>query len=237
MSVMVLTRDHYVPAIFHDPGTFHMDAAELETDYAMLGLRILVDPANPDDVVEVNALQDQLTVEAASATAFTLPDYDAATQNRTRQALLDLSAGLPDFRHGFGRRGEVDPVRHLICTASGWGGLPEYEAHYVNVVPGLPVGEYRMRLVDVPVDAFWSVSLYDAQGYFEPNPLGVNSINSITASPDPDGTVTIHFGVEPHGKPNYLYIMPGWNFLIRMYRPRPEVLDGHWSAPAIEPLP
>ena len=234
---MVLTRDHYVPKIIHRPEHVHLDAADLDTDYAVLGVRILVDPADPADVTEVNALQDQLSVDADSATAFTLPDYDAATQNNTRQALLELSTGLPDFRHGFGRRDEVDPVRHLICAASAWGRMPEYEAHYVNVDPGLPVGEYRMRLADVPVDAFSSVSLYDAQGYFQPNPLGVNSINSITASPDPDGAVTIHFGVEPNGAPNYFYVMPGSNCLIRMYRPRPEVLDGSVDAAAIEPLP
>ncbi len=37
--------------------------------------------------------------------------------------------------------------------------------------------------------------------------------------------------------PNHLYVMPGWNCLIHMYRPRPEVLDGRWTPPAIEPLP
>lgn len=235
MSVMVLTPDHYIPAIFHDAGTYTLTADELGADYAMLGVRMLVDPASPDDVRQVNALQDQLAVEAASERPFSLPEYDPDSQTRTRKALLDLAAGLPDYRHGFGRSDEVDPVRHLICAASGWGGLPEYEANYVNVSPDLPVGEYRLRLDHVPVDAFWSVSLYNAQGYFEPNPLGVNNVNSVTATPEPDGSVVVHFGVHPQSQPNYLYVMPGWNFLMRMYRPHPEVLDGRWTVPAIEP--
>lgn len=234
LSVMGLTRDHYVPVIFHDPGVYQLDAAELGTEYAMLGVRILVDPTNPEDVAEVNALQDQLTVSAACARAFTPADYDPDTQARTRTALLDLAAGLPDYRHGFGRRNEVDPVRHVICAASGWGGLPEYEAHYVNVNPDLPVGDYRLRLVDVPVDAFWSVSLYNSQGYFEPNPLGVNNINSVTATLESDGSVIVYFGVDPLNKPNFLHVMAGWNFLLRMYRPRPEALDGRWTVPPVE---
>jgi hypothetical protein len=237
MSAMVVTRDHYVPVIIHAPGTVDLDAAKLDTDYAMLGVRILVDPSDPDDVAAVNALQDELEVRAVSDEPFPEPQYDAATQTHTRQALLDLSKGLPDYRRAFGRRGEVDPVRHLIGSASAWGGLPEYEAHYVNVNPDLPVGEYRMRLADVPVDAFWSVSLYNAQGYFEPNPLSVNNINSLTAAPEADGSVIVHFGVDPGDKRNFLYVMDGWNFLLRMYRPRPEVLDGRWSVPPVEALP
>ncbi|MET0453941.1 MAG: DUF1214 domain-containing protein [Mycobacterium sp.] len=236
MSAMVLTQDHYVTDIFHDAGSYRLDAAKLGTDYAVLAVRTLVDPGNPDDVRQVNALQDQLTVHATSAQPFILPDYDPNTQTRTRSALLELSGGLPDFRRAFGRRDDVDPVRHLICAASAWGGLPEYEADYVNVNPGLPVGEYRLRLADVPVDAFWSVSLYDGQGFFQPNPLGVNNVNSVTAIREADGSVIVHFGVNPQHEPNFLYVMPGWNFLLRMYRPRAEVLDGRWAVPAVEPV-
>jgi hypothetical protein len=236
MSAMVLTRDHHVPTIIHEPGMYQLTADDLGTDYALLGVRTLVDPGDPDDVAQVNALQDRLAVETASAQPFVLADYDTDSQNRTRSALLELSAGLPDFRRAFGLRDEVDPVRHLICAASAWGGLPEYEAHYLNVNPDLPVGEYRLRLADVPVDAFWSVSLYDAKGFFEPNPLGVNNINSVTATTEPDGSVEVHFGVEPTGKANFLYVVPGWNFLFRMYRPHAEALDGRWTVPAVEPL-
>ena len=35
----------------------------------------------------------------------------------------------------FGTRDRVDPVRHLIGTAAGWGGNPEKDAFYPNVTP------------------------------------------------------------------------------------------------------
>jgi hypothetical protein len=36
-------------------------------------------------------------------------------------------------------------------------------------------------------------------------------------------------------KPNYLAIMPGWNYAVRLYRPRKEIIDGSWNFPTAEP--
>ena len=83
-----------------------------------------------------------------------LPDYDPGSFDATRQALLELAKGIAGFDRAFGRRDAVDPVRHLIGAAAGWGGLPEQEAAYVNVNPGLPVGRYQLTVRDVSVDAF-----------------------------------------------------------------------------------
>ena len=83
----------------------------------------------------------------------------------------------------------------------------------------------------MPVDAFWSVSLYNADGFFEPNELGRHNVNSITAVPNADGTITINFGGCDGERPNCLPIMEGWNYLVRFYRPHPEILDGTWTFP------
>jgi hypothetical protein len=50
---------------------------------------------------------------------------------------------------------------------------------------------YAMTVQDVPVDPFWSVTVYNADGYLEANDLGVNSYNDITAESNPDGSCTI----------------------------------------------
>jgi hypothetical protein len=39
---------------------------------------------------------------------------------------------------------------------------------------------YAVTAKDVPVDAFWSVTVYNADGYLEANSLGVNSYNDVT---------------------------------------------------------
>jgi hypothetical protein len=237
VSVMIVNQDHYINAVFHDPGEHELTLDQFGTPYVLVAARILVDPADPADVAAVNALQDQFGLKAGSARPFVPPDYDQASQDKTRDALLELGNGLPGYEHSFGAKDEVDPAHHLIASAGGWGGLPDREATYLNVNPGLPPGQYQLTVRDVPVDGFWSITLYNAKGYIEPNDRGAYSINNLTATRNQDGSVTVHFGGCGDGRPNCLPIMDGWNYLIRLYRPRPEILDGTWTFPAIEPAP
>ncbi len=83
----------------------------------------------------------------------------------------------------------------------------------------------------MPVDGFWSVSLYNAQGYYEPNKLNAYSINNITAQKGDDGSITVQFGGCEGKIANCLPIMPGWNYTVRLYRPRAEILGGKWKFP------
>jgi len=76
--------------------------------------------------------------------------------------------------------------------------------------------------------------VYNADGYFEPNDRNAYSVNNLTATPNEDGSVTVHFGGDDD-RANLIPIMEGWNYTIRLYRPRPEVLDGTWVFPAAEP--
>jgi len=43
--------------------------------------------------------------------------------------------------------------------------------------------------------------------------------------------VNIQFGGDPNTAANYLPIAPGWNYIVRLYRPRKEILDGTWKFP------
>lgn len=233
VSVMVVNQDHYINRVYHDAGEYALTIEEFDTPYVLLAVRTLVDPAKPGDVEAVNALQDLFTIRATSSKPFAHSEYDSESYQATRSALLELARGLDGFGNAFGSRDQVDPVEHVIGAAAGWGGLPQSEAYYLNVDPGLPVGEYKVEVGDVPVDAFWSISLYNGDGYFEPNARNLNSVNSITADRNADGTVTVNFGTSNEDKPNYLPIMDGWNYLVRLYRPRPEILNGSWTFPSI----
>ena len=59
-------------------------------------------------------------------------------------------------------------------------------------------------------------------------------MNNLTATPNDDGSFTIHFGGCGDDRANCLPIMEGWNYTVRLYRPRAEVLDGSWTFPALE---
>ena len=95
---------------------------------------------------------------------------------------------------------------------------------------------YRLAVKDVPVDGFWSISVYNKDGYFEPNEHGVYSVNDITARKGADGSVAVQFGGYDGKTPNCIPITPGWNYLVRLYRPRPEVLSGAWKFPEAQPV-
>jgi hypothetical protein len=234
LSVMVVNQDHYINEVLHEPGQHELTVGRFDTPYVCLAARILVDPNAPADVAEVVRLQDGLGLEAASGTPFTHPEYEAASFDATRDELkARITEGLAIDRT-FGRRDEVDPDRHRIGTAMGWGGLPDAEAKYISGPLGFPVGEYRLTVRDVPVDGFWSISIYNKDGFFEANDRGVNSINSVTSQQSPDGTVTVNLGGCEDGRPNCVPIMEGWNYTVRLYRPRAEVLDGSYAFPAPE---
>ncbi|MDF0530410.1 DUF1254 domain-containing protein [Tsukamurella sp. 8F] len=234
LSVAVISQDHYIVGLYHDGGEYTITEDQVGSRFAAVLARIFVDPGDPDDVAAANALQDRLRIRADSARPFTSPDYEQQSLDAVRNALLELARyGRGGSRGAFGSHDAVDPVRHLLGAAVGWGGLPEQEAFYEAVYPNLPIGRYTLSVRDVPVDAFWSVSVYQPDGYFDPDSDGPVTVNSVTAVPDSDGTVTVVFGGPPD-QPNRLALTEGWNYLIRYYRPRAEILDGTWSFPAVD---
>ena len=135
MSIMVVNEDHYINKVIHEPGEHELTVKEFGTPFVNLSVRTLVDASDPADIRKANALQDQLKIKAASAKPYTHPDYDKESYKTTYEALLVLGRGMPDARATFGSKEDVDPVRHLLGTAWGWGGLPEEEAYYLNSSP------------------------------------------------------------------------------------------------------
>ncbi|HEX3601873.1 MAG TPA: hypothetical protein VHU84_17100 [Lacipirellulaceae bacterium] len=59
--------------------------------------------------------------------------------------------------------------------------------------------------------------------------------NNVTAKRNADDAVNIQFGGCDGKTPNCLPIMPGWNYIVRLYRPRAEILDGNWKFPDAQP--
>ncbi len=99
LSAMVVTQDHYVEAIFHDPGKHELTADRLGTPYVTVAVRTLVDPTDPNDIAAVAAIQDQIVLTAGSATPFNSPAYDTTSLDETRDALLSLARNLTGFDH------------------------------------------------------------------------------------------------------------------------------------------
>jgi hypothetical protein len=233
MSMQVINEDHYVPAVYYGAGSHVLTRQNVGTRYMLAGIRTLVDPNDPNDLQQVHALQDAIKVSQKSVGKFELPNWDQASQKDIRSALLVLNNHTGGFARAFGPKDQVDPVKHLIGTAAGWGGNPDKDATYLSVTPAKNDGAtvYRLKVKDVPVDAFWSISLYNAEGYFQKNDYNAYSFNNITAKKETDGSVAVQFGGCDGKIANCLPIVNGWNYTVRLYRPRAQILNGTWKFP------
>ena len=235
-SLQIISQDHYATTVY-GAGRHAIDRGKVGTRYAVVGIRTLVDPADPKDVAQVHALQDAIKVSQRGTGQLELPNWDPVSQKKVRDALLVLGSTMPDFKHAFGTKDEVDPVRRLIGAAAAWGGNSDKDATYLNVTPARNDGTtvFKLKVGDVPVDAFWSVSVYNAQGYYEKNSYDAYTINNLTARKSSDGSVAIQFGGCDGKIPNCLPIVKGWNYTVRLYRPRAEILNGTWKFPQPQP--
>lgn len=237
MSLLLIDQDHYNPAVFYAPGKHRFTRAEIGTRYLGLAVRTFLDPNDPADVAAARAAQDALRIEQPGGPGvWEAPQWDKTSQEALRKA---LSALVPfvEFKNGFGARGQVDPVTRLVAAAAGWGGNPPHAAIYLPILPPAPGRVWRMRFTDVPVDGFWSVTVYDERGFMVPNPRNAVSLNNVTAQRGADGSVTVQFGGCMDTTRNCLPVQSPWNALLRLYRPRAEIIDGRWTMPALEALP
>lgn len=231
MSAMIVNEDHYINKVFYGGGSYDLTLDEFDTPYVLVALRTLVDASDPEDVKVGNALQDQVLIEAGASERYHHPNYEDVSYDAIYELLLKLSNYMPESSRTFGTKEAVDPVRHMLGTAFGWGGLAEQDAYYLNVNPNLPVGEYQIVVQDVPVEAFWSISMYNKDGYFQQNALEAYSINNLTGQASDDGSINVNLGGCEDQRANCLPLTEGWNYVVRLYRPRAEVLDGRWEFP------
>ena len=237
MSMHVVNQDHYM-FVEAKPGTYELTEELVGTRFAHVTIRTFVDILDPDDLAKAHAAQDAIEIAGGGDGPFEAPNWNTDDLAVARKALSDLAVLGFDASYAFGRKEEVRPVDRLVGAAAGWGGLPQRAAMYI--IAGVDANDgktpHAVTVKDVPVDAFWSITVYNADGYLEANAQGVNSYNNFSAQPNADGSTTIHFGGCDDGRINCIPITPGWNYAVRMYEPRAEILDGTWRFPSPEPV-
>ena len=133
----------------------------------------------------------------------------------------------------FGKKGELSEELRNFGVAVGWGGLPKQGAVYPFPKIVNSTEPQVLVLKDVPNDprAFWSVTVYNKEGFAVGQKYNVNSA---FAKKNAKGEYVIHLGGDKN-QDNYLDIYPGWNVAVRIYSPTKAYFNGSWTPPQFQP--
>jgi hypothetical protein len=138
-------------------------------------------------------------------------------------------------------------LKRAIVTQLGLGAnLPEDAIYPLNLgdQTGKPLDGVNKYVLNFdkgalpPVNAFWSVTLYDPEGYQVANPLNRFAVSSwMPFKYEPDGSLTLYFQNENPGKDKEANWLPApkgpFNLTMRLYAPKSEVLTGKWNPPPV----
>ncbi len=180
------------------------------------------------DALEAGMIQGLATIAAAGkkpaveikntwAMAYGLGDYGANYLLRAGTAWLALGANLPEDA--------MYPSTRVDSSGQPLNGANRYVLHFEpNQIP--------------PVEAFWSMTMYNDQQFFVPNPIDRYAIGDRdNLAFGPDGSLDIVLQYASPGaddEANWLPTPEGaFNLIMRLYWPKPEVLDGDWAPPAV----
>lgn len=140
---------------------------------------------------------------------------------------------------------DVPYLNHAAGTKGGWGGPdPSHSAYEIIMLDGNgnamrgANGAHTVTTEQPPVDAFWSLTVYDTDrgGHFHPNERDRYHINNTTAVRNDDGTVTFTFKMSCGPEDRNCLEVPAGRFDVtaRYYLPHEEIRSGAWTLPGIE---
>jgi hypothetical protein len=235
MSLVTLNQDGIEQALGYDKGQFALSRTRFGTRYVSAAVRFAVQSERADDVDQVHALQNAVAVvQPGGPGRIDMPGWTSPRSSGTDERVVTLSSTVwaAAVSRAVGRGNQA------TTSVAAIGPYPDTDTLDLEVVPSRnnTTTIYKLVLKDVPVDGFWSVSLYTAQGYFKRNPLNAYNVTSTSGKADSDGSITIQFGGCDGRAPNCLPTVPEWNYVVRLYRPREAILTGAWTLPGAMPM-
>jgi len=233
-SAWFITEEHYNPMAINTPGTYKITQEDMGSRYIMLVIRTQVNMTDPEDLAKVSSLQDQLQLTQNDRGSYVITNnWDRAEVLKMRKKYQKITAEKNITSNlMFGEKGETTLENHNAGVSTGWGGMTARQAVYPNFQPKNS-NPATLALKDVPVDAFWSITVYDQEGWV----VGEHfNVNSSFAKANEKGEYIIHFGGDNKAD-NYLDTFEGWNFILRMYQPTVPYFDGTWTVPELVQVP
>ena len=238
--------------IYHgkEPASVEGEVIESPSALAVVGVRVEVKDKNKgDDVAAAKEVFNGITISGPMIEDF--PQIDLLSgfgSNIADEAnkRIDEVFETTDFSKLIAGSGDVpNKVSYLQLAAGtkgGWGGPvtshSAYETFFTDKdgkeLDGSK-GTYTLTTEEPPVDAFWSVTVYDTRrgGFLHPNDDDRYHINNTSAVANKDGTFTFNFKTKcDAADKNCLEVPAGpFDFAIRYYLPKEPIRSGEWRMP------
>lgn len=223
---------------------------------------------NPPPADEADKLAELIRVgvgpglEVADANLSRASQWAAQTAVRAVATLLDPLISLAQYRMAAQNQGWASPdpaigdygTDYLLragVAKIGLGANTPDEAYYATAFLDENLrrldgkNSYQLHFEpgqEPPADAFWSITVYDSEGFLVPNEAQIYAVSSTGSGSlvyQEDGSIDIVFAQEAPDDPNVNWIpVPDGAFRVylRVYVPQDAVLEGDWVAPGIERL-
>ncbi|AWW32216.1 lytic murein transglycosylase [Echinicola strongylocentroti] len=194
-------------------------------DHVYLFMRTRPRTYDEKGMEEMRKRQDAVTVEAGSANPYgSEVKYDVTSFNKLRGDLIKRAITEGVIEEGF--IDDIDDIKtpqYQMINTAGWAGLPAKHAYYFVVLPGdegAKNGEHSSVTFEEPDlqydrSAYWSITIYDEQGWVVTNPFNTNSTKAV---PNEDGSITLNFNGGEDAI-NNIKVPKNWNALFRCYLP------------------
>ncbi len=199
-----------------------------------------VDPGEPFKMEELGLIRRLLLKKAVEAARDKLEEITRSDRS--------LENNWTVIREGIGAYGTNYPLRALVAMI-GLGALAPVEAAYPNSNKdgaGRPLrGNHRYRITFAagktpPVEAFWSLTMYDERGYLIANPIqryAIGDHDALKFNTDGSLDILIQHERPESGDSNWLPApADAFAVTLRLYLPKADFLNGSWKLPPIEKI-
>lgn len=235
------------------PERFEGEAIEVPSKLSVVLARVEVRNQNDaEDVAAAASVFHGLTIAGAPPRTFPRRDWlggypsDVAAEAHRRMDAAAATIAFSDTVVGPGQQPgrEVSFLHHAAGTKIGWGGPDPQHSAYEAIFFDANGDELRGRngpyvvtTSEPPVDAFWSITIYDTErgGFLHPNDGDRYHVNDTAAVRNADGTVTLTFKEACGAADSNCLEVPAGRFDVaaRYYLPRTDIVSGIWRFPKI----
>jgi hypothetical protein len=215
--------------------------------------------ANPPEPADPATMQRIAKLGIAPGASFSMAAFSpevrkaieegvSAGQKQMREAKRGKDVNGWDITLDMGRYGTNYPYR-ASWTFFGVGGNLAEDAVYPLASKDADgkalnaTNKYVLRFAKTeipPVNAFWSLTMYDAESYLVPNPINRYALGDRSGMKvAEDGSLTIYIQTEMPEADKQANWLPApkegdFKLALRLYAPKKEVADGTWTPPRVK---